>query len=145
MRRLSPCASVLVCVLATAAAAGAQTIETVGERAMGMGGAFVAVADDSTATWWNPGALAAGPFLDVAAGWSRSDFRQGGERVGRTGPVAVSLSTPPVGVSYYRFRITDIQPAGPTVTPAADREDGRVGVVRSLRLHDFGVTLLSSV
>lgn len=112
---------------------------------MGMGGAFVAVADDSSATWWNPGALAAGPFLDVAAGWSRTEFRQDGELRGRATPVAVSLSTPPVGVSYYRFRITNIQPAGPTVTSPADREDGRVGVERSLRLHDFGVTLLSSI
>src|SRR5690242_5273284 len=87
MRRLSPCVSVLVCVLAWPAVAGAQTIETVGERAMGMGGAFVAVADDSTATWWNPAALAAGPFLDAAAGWSRTEFRQEGEPAGRVEPV----------------------------------------------------------
>ena len=72
MRRLFPCVSVLVCTLAWPDAAGAQAIETVGERAMGMGGAFVAVADDSSATWWNPAAPAAGPFLDLAAGWSRS-------------------------------------------------------------------------
>ena len=145
MRRLLPCVALLVWCAVLTPAAGAQTIETVGERAMGMGGAFVAVADDSSAAWWNPGALAAGPFLDVAAGWSRTEFRRAGEPVGRTAPIAVSLSTPPVGVSYYRFRITDIQPAGPTVTPPAGREDGRVGVVRSLRLHDVGVTLLSSV
>jgi hypothetical protein len=125
--------------------AGAQTIETVGERAMGMGGAFVAVADDSSATWWNPAALAAGPFLDAAAGWSRTEFRKEGEPVGRVEPVAVSLSVPPLGVSYYRFRITNIQPAGPTVTPPAGREDGRVGVVQSLRLHELGVTLLKSI
>jgi hypothetical protein len=125
--------------------AGAQTIESVGERAMGMGGAFVAVADDSTATWWNPGALAAGPFVDVAVAWSRGEFRQDGEPSERTAPIAVSLSTPPFGVSYYRFRITNIQPPGPTVTPPGGREDGRVGVVQSLRLHDVGVTLLTSV
>src|SRR4051812_40462611 len=113
MRRLFPCVSVLLGLLAAGADAPAQTIETVGERAMGMGGAFVAVADDSSATWWNPAALAAGPFLDVAAAWSRTEFREDGERRGRTTPVALSLSTPPVGVSYYRFRITNIQPAGP--------------------------------
>jgi len=146
MRRLCPCVSVpLLCALAWPAVAGAQTIETVGERAMGMGGAFVAVADDSTATWWNPAALAAGPFLDAAAGWSRTEFRRESEPAGRVEPVAVSLSLPPLGVSYYRFRITNIQPAGPTVTPPAGREDGRVGVVQSLRLHELGVTLLTSV
>lgn len=148
MRRLVPCVSVLVCVL-TAAEAPAQTIETVGERAMGMGGAFVAVADDSSATWWNPGALAAGPFLDVGIGWARTEFHEGGEARGRTTPVAVSLSTPPFGASYYRFHITDIQPSepisGPTVAPPGGREDGRVGVVRSLWLHDAGVTLLTTV
>jgi hypothetical protein len=112
---------------------------------MGMGGAFVAVADDSSATWWNPGALAAGPFVDVAVGWSRSEFRENGAPHGRHTLTAVSLSTPPVGVSYYRFRITNIQPAGPTVTPPGDREDRRVGVVRSLQLNDLGVTLLRSI
>ena len=68
MRRLSRYVSVFLCLIAWPAALRAQAIETVGERAMGMGGAFVAVADDSTATWWNPGALAAGPFVDVDAG-----------------------------------------------------------------------------
>ena len=47
---------------AVAAPAGAQIVESVGSRALGMGGAFVAVASDSTATWWNPAGLAAGPF-----------------------------------------------------------------------------------
>ncbi|HZI80792.1 MAG TPA: conjugal transfer protein TraF [Vicinamibacterales bacterium] len=145
MRRLSPSVSVLLCVLAWPGAARAQTIETVGERAMGMGGAFVAVADDSSGTWWNPAALAAGPFVDASVGWSRTEFRRDGEPRGRTTPVAVSLSTPPFGVSYYRFRITNIQSSGPTVTPPEGREDGRVGVVQSLRLHDLGVTLLRTI
>src|SRR6185369_15757244 len=114
MRRLSPCVSVLVWCALGAVNAGAQSIETVGERAMGMGGAFVAVADDSIGTWWNPGALAAAPFVDVAAGWSRSEFRDDGATHGRVTVTAVSLSTPPFGASYYRFRITNIQPAGPT-------------------------------
>ena len=145
MKRLSCCVSVLLCLLGPTLAS-AQTIETVGERALGMGGAFVAVADDSTATWWNPAALATGPFR-------RFQPRVGAHRRARTAArrsrasrvTAVSLSTPPLGVSYYRFCITDIQPAGPIETPAAGREDGRAGVVRSLRLHDVGVTLLTSV
>jgi len=138
-------ASVLLSLLAWPDALQAQAIETVGERAMGMGGAFVAVADDSTATWWNPGALAAGPFVEVAAGWSRSEFPADVAPRSRVTVAAVSLSTPPVGVSYYRFRITNIQPAGPTETPPGDREDRRVGVVRSVAIHDLGVTLLTSV
>ena len=144
MRRLSSCVSVLLCLLGPTLAS-AQIIETVGERALGMGGAFVAVADDSSATWWNPAALATGPFLDLSLGWARTDVRHDGAPVGRGRVTAVSLSTPPLGVSYYRFYITDIQPAGSIETTAAGREDGRTGVVRSLRVHDVGGTLLTSI
>jgi len=142
-RRLGVC--VWLCVLGFGATTHAQTLETVGERALGMGGAFVAVADDNSATWWNPAALAAGPFLDVGVSWARTDTRHDGEAVGRRRVTAVSLVTPPFGVSYYRFCITDIQGDGTTVATSGGREDGRVGVVRSLQVNDLGVTLLTSV
>jgi len=46
-------------LLLLAGSAGANFLETeVGARAMGMGGAFVAVADDVTALHWNPAGLA---------------------------------------------------------------------------------------
>ena len=48
---------------ALARPASAQIYETVGIRAQGMAGAFVAVADDSTATWWNPAGLATGAYF----------------------------------------------------------------------------------
>ncbi len=34
-------------------------------RAQGMGGAFVGVADDATASWWNPAGLATGAYFNV--------------------------------------------------------------------------------
>src|SRR2546428_575593 len=37
----------------------------VGARAVGMGGAFVAVADDATAPWWNPAGLVFLPYREV--------------------------------------------------------------------------------
>ena len=61
----------------------AQTIESVGIRAQGVAGAFVAVADDATATWWNPAGLRhSQSFIDgvveaatmAGAGASPSDF-----------------------------------------------------------------------
>ena len=54
--------SIALTLLATATArpAVAQTFEVVGTRAAGMGGAFVAVADDASATYWNPAGLALG-------------------------------------------------------------------------------------
>src|SRR6187401_1393104 len=97
-------ATVLLCLFVPAMAA-AQTIETVGERALGMGGAFVAVADDSSGTWWNPAALATGPFVDLSAAWARTEQRHGGTPVARGTVTAMALSTPPLGLSYYRFSI----------------------------------------
>ena len=143
------CVWLLLCALGICLSMGraalAQTIETVGERAQGMGGAFVAVADDNSGTWWNPAALATGPFVDVGVGWSSLQFRRDGDPRGRLRATGVSLVTPPLGLSYYRFSITDIQPIGPTATPPGGRQDERVGVVRSLSLHDVGVTLLKTV
>src|SRR5213593_698647 len=45
--------------------AEAQSAEAIGVRAQGMGGAFTAVADDATATWWNPAGLAAGAYFNL--------------------------------------------------------------------------------
>src|SRR5205085_9757114 len=45
-------------------AASAQIYESVGIRAQGMSGAFVAVSDDATTTWWNPAGLASGGYLN---------------------------------------------------------------------------------
>ena len=50
-------------IAGTALPANAQIYEIVGTRAQGMGGAFVAVADDATATWWNPAGLATGAYF----------------------------------------------------------------------------------
>ena len=44
-----------------------RVYESVGIRAQGMGGAFVAVADDATASWWNPAGLAGGAYFQLAS------------------------------------------------------------------------------
>jgi hypothetical protein len=108
-----------------ATSASAQVYEAVGSRALGMGGAFVAVANDSTASWWNPAGFAAGPFLDLAAGWaSRSRW--------------VSAGIPPLGLAYYRFEAA----SDPTAGSSADREDRRAGVPRASQI---GVTLVQTL
>ena len=53
---------------AAAQAAGAGGVEVLGVRAQGMAGAFVAVADDATAAYWNPAGLGTGDFFSLAAG-----------------------------------------------------------------------------
>ena len=125
--------------------AAAQSFEAVGPRALGMGGAFVAVADDSSATWWNPAGLATGPFLDLAIA------RVGGEADARlpavrTGLWSFSLATPPLGVSYYRLQITDIRANTPTEPADGDREGRAAEVgIRSLSVNQFGVTVLHTI
>src|SRR5882672_3637222 len=86
----------------------AQIVESVGNRALGMGGAFVAVASDSTATWWNPAGLATGPFADVSLGRGVTDIKE--SLPARRDRVSWFAATAPaIGFSYYRLRITDIQ------------------------------------
>ena len=66
--------------------AGAQIYESVGIRAQGMGGAFVAVADDATATWWNPAGLASGAYFSRDR-WSASTSQTPSSEAG-SGPAA---------------------------------------------------------
>src|SRR5262245_19879932 len=67
-------ASVVLAVLAAgwpgfASRAAAQTAEVVGTRALGMGGAFVAVADDPTAVYWNPAGLPRMGVINLGLEW----------------------------------------------------------------------------
>lgn len=64
------------------AAAADTAFTVVGARANGLGGAFTAVADDSTAFYWNPAGVARRPF--VRLGFFGGDaFRDWGEMVNR--------------------------------------------------------------
>jgi hypothetical protein len=132
-------------VMTTVTPAWAQVVETVGSRALGMGGAFVAVATDSSATWWNPGALAAGPFLDLSIGGVRTESR-GDLPAHRDTATWFAVTTPPFGFSYYRLKLTDIRPFDPTVTESGSREDRRAGVpVRSVSASQLGLTLVQTL
>ncbi|MBI2188960.1 MAG: hypothetical protein HYU37_17820 [Acidobacteria bacterium] len=140
------------CVGAAQAPVRAQVTEAVGSRAAGMGGAFVAVASDSSATWWNPAGLAAGPYVDVALARGVVEVSpEAAEDIPETGVWRqrtswFALGTPVIGVSYYRLRLTDIQRSDPTGGPPAGREDRGAGVpVRSLAASQLGVTLVQTI
>ena len=135
----------LACVATAAGPAQAQIFEAAGSRALGMGGAFVAVASDSSATWWNPGGIAAGPFVDVAL--ARDVTEQSDQLAAwRDRTSWFALATPPIAFSYYRLRITDIQPFTPTGDAAGNREGRRAGVqVRSLSANQWGITLVRTL
>ena len=120
----------LVCTLVLCPpAAFAQRFDDFGVRAQGMGGAFVAVADDSSATWWNPAGLAnALTFVDASA----SILKDGGR--------SVALAFPSLGVSYYRLRVSQIQPFGATTgTPPSGRQDNGA-VASGPSLVEFGMS-----
>ena len=124
--------------------AAAQTIETVGSRALGMGGAFVAVASDGSASWWNPGALAAGPFFDSSLG--RAFDAPSPRHRARTTWYAVG--TPPLGLSNYRLRFAGTQSFDPTAGDAGNREQdgGPVLVpVHAWQVSQWGVTLVQTL
>jgi hypothetical protein len=105
-------AALLAAGTGRAAAQGASGgMEVLGVRAQGMAGAFVAVADDATAVYWNPAGLGTGDFVSVAVERSHVALRDGpgGEpRALRTG--AILIGTPPLGAGYYRLGSTHVVP-----------------------------------
>ena len=121
------CAGLLAALLCGAVSgASAQTFESVGVRAQGLGGAFVAVADDATASWWNPAGLATGAYLSSIV--EHVTPHNPGESPGRrprirTAAGDFAVSFPALGLSYYRLRVSEIAGPGSTVTAPGNRQD----------------------
>jgi len=132
-------------LLSVAVDCSAQIVESVGNRAQGMGGAFVAVAADSTATWWNPAGLATGPFSDASVGRGVTDL-DAAVPARRDRVSWFAATSPAVGFSYYRLRITDIREFGSTGQGTVDRQDTRAEVsVRSLSASELGLTVVQTL
>ncbi len=135
------CAALLFAVVP----ATAQIVEGVGERALGMGGAFVAVASDSSATWWNPAGLADGPFFDLSTGRAVDDRRET-LPAGRDKTSSFAFSTPVIGGSFYRFVLTDAAAVAPIGQVSADRQSGEALVgLRSWSASAFGATIVQTL
>lgn len=130
----------LVLVFGASRAAQAQQppFEGVGIRAQGMAGAFVAVANDATAVYWNPAGLATAGPGGLTIGWTR--LRSGNQKAspipGATAESATftSLGTMPLGLFYGKIKTTRLQ-AGPS---------DAVGL-ETLETSQFGVTILQSL
>ena len=112
------CWSLLLFYVSTALAT-AQPNAPVGVRATGMGGAFTAVADDASAVFWNPAGLAMGAYFSAVMDHNDLDRRSA---------TLIALSTPPLGLSYYR-------------TATGELGNGR----NSLVAHHAGATVVQSV
>ncbi len=138
MHRPSSLSTAVVCLAAGFAwvcaprSAAAQAVELVGLRAQGMGGAFTAVADDATATWWNPAGLAGGPFFNGLFEYGRAD------RPSETRATGLAFAVPSLGFSYYRIPVSQIRPISPTGQPSENRQDQGV-------FSQFGATIGQSL
>ncbi len=118
--------------------AAQHAFEIVGTRALGMGGAFVGVADDASAVYWNPAGLLGGPAAGGQIGW---EWFQAGHRDQALRPGVRSqasrlnsLGTWPIGLSYARFRTSTLQAAA----------DGSI-VADNLVHSQWGATILQSL
>lgn len=126
-------------VLAARAASAQISFEVAGARALGMGGAFVAVADDPTAVHWNPAGLASGSPAGMTVGWDQLHFGnpKNPAFVGATQDAAslTSVATYPLGISYGYYRAARV---------VAINEDG-TPVVTNLSIHMFAGTIVQTL
>jgi hypothetical protein len=142
----------LLVVLASVRPAAAQSdFDTVGTRAQGMGGAFVALADDASGVWWNPAGVATlGIFDAVLEGGRVSVDPNGGELAGGTGawraaPFSVAAAVPALAFSYTRLHVRSLEsPATAAVQPGR-QEGAAAGIARVLRTDRADVTLVQSI
>src|SRR4051812_13993732 len=114
----------------------AQDWNQVGERAQGMAGAFVAVADDASAVYWNPAGLATGSTFDAQVDLATSNAALNHPR---SQTVFVGAGMPALGLAYYRVR------SG--VPGSGDRKTGGSGEVRvsAFDIQNFGVSLVQTL
>jgi hypothetical protein len=137
---------VFVPVLLWPLSAAAQIYESVGVRAQGMGGAFVAVADDATASWWNPAGIASGALFNLTAERTVSTLADGLLPQGptsRSGVTGVAVGIPSLVVSFYHIRINEIAPDSvPTDEEGTDRNNGEPFPARlqATALRQYGAT-----
>lgn len=136
-------------LLATVSPSAAQTFEIVGTRAAGMGGAFVAVADDASATYWNPAGLALGHVFSAVVDRKVADVdaASSDDQSRHEAGSLVTLGMPALGFSYYQLRTTSVTPAGTIIVRYPQGGETPVRVVRldKLTTHHTGVTLVQSL
>ncbi|HKT80532.1 MAG TPA: conjugal transfer protein TraF [Vicinamibacterales bacterium] len=131
-------------------AAHAQVYESVGIRAKGMGGAFVAVADDSTLAWWNPAGLASSRLLSLTGERDQVTMPPSptvSEPARRDTASGFAFSYPGLAFSYYRLRVSEIAPIVATGGGSPDRQDpeeAEVGL-QEFAISQYGISVGQSL
>jgi len=115
-----------------------------------MAGAFVAVANDATASWWNPAGLATGPYVSAVFEHGQITEPKSPPLEGpasRTTSNEIAASFPSLGISYYRLRVSEVAgPASTGDTPDNRQDPATVGTrVRSIAISQFASTVGQSL
>jgi hypothetical protein len=135
--------------VAAADPATAQQFEIVGTRAAGMGGAFVAVADDASATYWNPAGLALGHMFSLVVDRKVTDLEPASLDDPRRQDKAslFTLGMPALGLTHYQLRTTSVTPAETMLFQFPQGGQTPVRMVRldKLTAYHTGVTLVQSI
>ena len=142
-RYLALIAGLLVVISAQDAAAQGS----VGTRASGMAGAFVAVADDATAVYWNPAGVATGSIVSVVLDAGRFESAQSRLQnidSQQDTSAIVAMSATALGLAYYRLGTYGKLAADPAVIGAESREEVRRSV-HALTTNTVGVSLVHSL
>jgi hypothetical protein len=115
----------------------AQVFESVGSRALGMGGAFVAVADDGSAAFWNPAGVALAPKGHLTVEWVR--FQTGDQNLPPLpGPTKRTSSFASFGTSNYGFAFGSFQ--------RAELVSTNLGLAaENLKVTQYSVTVLQGL
>jgi hypothetical protein len=130
----------LVLAVWSTPAFGQVRFEILGARALGMGGAFVAVADDASSYHWNPAGTPKGkqPYA-MTFGWDNLHFGDPNQapRPGLASEtdVMTSIVGSPAGFSYGYLKLAQV---------VGVREDGS-SVVQALTVHHIGATYSQSL
>ena len=112
-----------------------------------MAGAFVGVADDATAVYWNPAGVATGSHRQRSVG--RRPLPIGREppqtlqNEEDTGAI-VAISATAIGLAYYRLGTYGMRAAEPAVSGLPSREEVRRSV-HALTTSTVGVSLVQSI
>jgi hypothetical protein len=136
----------LVAVGLSASSAAAQS--PIGTRAAGMAGAFVGVADDATAVYWNPAGLATGALASFVFNYGIEDTFSDLDAALRAGhretAGIIALSLPPLGLTYYRMGDYATGPLEAAVTNSVSREEVRRSI-QAVVTTTVGATVLQSI
>lgn len=136
---------VLRLLLSTAVLAGVaapawsqERLAHFGPKAAAMAGAFTALADDTTAFYWNPAGYAFGPAFAFGVGWGESDMSRGDGVTFSEAPAAFALGLPFLAVAGTSSNASSsVIENGNLASRGLGSFDLSVSVVQSLPLDDL--------